>query len=124
VIVAQRLVRKLCQKCKKKVKDLPESFFKKLNLDPLEWSNYDIYEANGCESCGHTGFNGRMAIHETLFFTKAISQLIFDAGDKIDEERLRAAAKKDGMLTLRESGFERVRMGLTSFEEVILNTTD
>jgi type IV pilus assembly protein PilB len=124
VIVAQRLVRKLCPKCKKKVTDLPESFFTKLNLNPHEWSKYDIYEANGCESCGHSGFSGRLAIHETLFFTKEISQLIFDAGDKIDEEHLRAAAKKDGMLTLRESGFERVRMGLTSFEEVILNTTD
>ena len=126
VIVAQRLVRKICQKCKKKVKvsDFPDGFFAKLNLDPLEWNQYEIYEANGCEFCGHTGFNGRLAIHETLFFTKEISQLIFDAGDKIDEERIRSAAKKDGMLTLRESGFERVRMGLTSFEEVILNTTD
>ena len=124
VIVAQRLVRKLCPKCKKKVTDLPESFFTKLNLDPLSWNNCDIYEANGCEACGHTGFSGRMAIHETLLITKEISQLIFNAGDRIDEERIRAAAKKDGMLTLRESGFERVRMGLTSFEEVILNTTD
>ena len=55
---------------------------------------------------------------------KNISQLIFNAGDKIDEESIRAAAKKDGMLTLRESGFERVRMGLTSFEEVLSNTAD
>ena len=78
----------------------------------------------GCEKCGYTGFNGRIAIHETLYFTKEISQLIFDAGEKIDEERLRVAAKKDGMLTLRESGFEKVKLGLTSFEEVLSNTTD
>ena len=124
VIVAQRLVRKLCPKCKRKVIDLPKSFFTKLNLNPHDWSECDIYEASGCESCGHTGFSGRMAIHETLLITKEISQLIFNAGDRIDEERIRVAAKKDGMLTLRESGFEKVRMGLTSFEEVILNTTD
>ena len=122
VIVAQRLVRRLC-KCKKKI-ELDESFFNGLKLDPEEWSKYDIYEPNGCDKCAYTGFNGRIAVHETLFFTKEISQIIFNAGDKIDEESIRAAAKKDGMLTLRESGFERVKMGLTSFEEVISNTTE
>jgi type II secretory ATPase GspE/PulE/Tfp pilus assembly ATPase PilB-like protein len=65
-----------------------------------------------------------MAIHETLYFTDQISQLIFDAGDKIDEESIRKAARKDGMLNLRESGFEKVRAGQTSFAEVISNTMD
>jgi type IV pilus assembly protein PilB len=124
VIVAQRLVRKLCQKCKKQADGIPESFYTKLGLDPVEWSKIKVYEANGCDKCGHTGFSGRLAVHETLYITKEISQIIFDAGDKIDEEKIRIAAKKDGMLTLRESGFERVKMGLTSFEEVILNTTE
>ena len=95
-----------------------------MKLDPEKWRDIKVYEPNGCDRCGHTGFSGRLAIHETLFFTKDISQLIFNAGDKIDEESIRAAAKKDGMLTLRESGFERVRMGLTSFEEVLSNTAD
>jgi type IV pilus assembly protein PilB len=124
VIVAQRLVRKLCQKCKRKVSDLDESFLLRLKLNPEEWKNIKVYEPKGCERCGHTGYSGRLAIHETLLITKDISQLIFNAGDKIDEESIRAAAKKDGMLTLRESGFERVRMGLTSFEEVLSNTTE
>jgi type IV pilus assembly protein PilB len=124
LIVAQRLVRKLCQKCKKKAAPLGEQFFRRLKLNPEEWQKYDIFEPNGCEKCGYTGFSGRLAIHETLYFTKEISQIIFDAGDKIDEEKVRAAARKDGMLTLRESGFERVRMGLTSFEEVLSNTAD
>ena len=124
VIVAQRLVRRLCQKCKKKTELPDENFLKRLKLNPEVWKNIKVYEPNGCERCGHTGFSGRLAIHETLFFTKDISQLIFNAGDKIDEESIRAAAKKDGMLTLRESGFERVRMGLTSFEEVLSNTAD
>lgn len=122
VIVAQRLVRKLC-KCKKKVKP-DESFFRGLKLDPEEWSKHDIFEPNGCDKCANTGFRGRIAVHETLYITKEISQLIFNAGERIDEEEIRAAAKKDGMLTLRESGFERVKTGSTSFEEVILNTTD
>jgi len=124
VIVAQRLVRKLCNKCKKQVEHLDQNFLRKLKLNPEEWKNHKVFEPNGCDRCGHTGFSGRLAIHETLYFTKEISQLIFNAGDKIDEESIRSAAKKDGMLTLRESGFERVRMGLTSFEEVLSNTTD
>jgi type IV pilus assembly protein PilB len=123
LIVAQRLIRKLC-KCKMRVKKLEERFLLNLNLNPDEWSKYEIFEPVGCNKCGGTGFFGRMAIHETLYFTNEISQLVFDAGDKIDEDSIRQEAKKDGMLNLRESGYEKVKMGLTSFAEVIANTTD
>ena len=123
VIVAQRLIRRLCD-CKKRVASLNEKFLLNLNLNPDEWNEYTVYEPNGCQRCGYTGFKGRMAIHETLYFTDQISQLIFDAGDKIDEESIRKAARKDGMLTLRESGFEKVKAGQTSFAEVISNTMD
>jgi len=123
VIVAQRLIRRLCD-CKKRVASLNEKFLLNLNLNPDEWNKYMVYEPNGCQRCGYSGFKGRMAIHETLYFTDQISQLIFDAGDKIDEESIRKAARKDGMLTLRESGFEKVRAGQTSFAEVISNTMD
>lgn len=124
LIVAQRLVRKLCQKCKKKINHLDDNFLQRLKLNPEEWQNCDVYEPNGCERCGYTGYSGRLAIHETLYFSKEISQIIFNAGEKIDEESIRTAARKEGMLTLRESGFERIRMGLTSFEEVLSNTAD
>jgi type IV pilus assembly protein PilB len=124
VIVAQRLIRKLCPRCKRNINGLSANYITRLKLDPVEWNKYDVFEPAGCDKCGYTGFNGRMAVHETLFFTKEISQLIFNAGEKIDEESLRVAAKKDGMLSLRESGFEKVKMGLTSFEEVLSNTTD
>ena len=123
VIVAQRLVRKLCD-CKKRVVSLNEKFLINLNLNPEEWKRYHVYEPNGCQRCAYTGFKGRMAIHETLYFTDEIGKLIFDAGEKIDEESIRKAARKDGMLTLRESGFEKVKAGMTSFAEVISNTAD
>jgi len=124
LIVAQRLIRKLCSSCKKAVDHFDERFISNLKLDPDEWKRYEIYEPEGCKKCEHTGFSGRMAIHETLYFTNEISQLIFDAGDKIDEESIRQAAKKDGMLSLRESGYQKVKMGLTSFAEVISNTAE
>ena len=123
VIVAQRLIRKLCD-CKKRVASLNEKFLLNLSLNPDDWNKYMVFEPNGCQRCGNTGFKGRMAIHETLYFTDQISQLIFDAGEKIDEESIRKAARKDGMLTLRESGFEKVKAGQTSFAEVISNTMD
>ena len=123
VIVAQRLIRKLCE-CKKRVTSINVKFLQNLNLNPDEWSDHILFEPNGCQKCGYTGFKGRMAIHETLYFTDEISQLIFDAGQKIDEESIRKAARKDGMLTLRESGFERVKAGQTSFAEVISNTME
>jgi type IV pilus assembly protein PilB len=124
VIVAQRLIRKLCPKCKKSIKNLSPAYMSRLKLDPAEWEDLEIFEPAGCEKCGFTGYSGRLAIHETLYFTKEVSQLIFNAGDKIDEESLRVMAKKEGMLTLRESGFEKVIMGLTSLEEVLTNTSD
>jgi type IV pilus assembly protein PilB len=124
VIVAQRLIRKLCPKCKRRVNSLGDNYISRLKLDSVEWINSDVYEPVGCDKCSHTGYSGRIAIHETLYFTKDISQLIFNAGEKIDEEGLRSVAKKDGMLSLRESGYEKVKMGLTSFEELLANTTD
>ncbi|MCX8010463.1 MAG: type II/IV secretion system protein, partial [Ignavibacteria bacterium] len=72
----------------------------------------------------NTGYKGRMAIHEALYFTKDIRKLIVSAGADIDEEAIRSQAKKDGMLTLRESGFLRVVDGLTTLEEVIATTTE
>lgn len=123
IIVAQRLIRKLCDKCKKHG-NYDHAFFNTLKLNYEEWKHLDLYVPVGCDKCDNTGYSGRIAIHETLYFTKEISQIVFNAGDKIDEESIRVAAKKDGMLTLRESAFERVKMGMTSFEEVFANTAD
>jgi type IV pilus assembly protein PilB len=65
-----------------------------------------------------------MAIHEALYFTKEIRHLIVKSGIDIDEEKLRIQAKKDGSINLRESGLEKVKMGLTTIEEVLSATTE
>lgn len=122
IIVAQRLVRRLCPDCKQKYQITPEEA-KSLELNYDEWKNYEIFRAKGCDKCGGTGYKGRLAIHEALYFTKEIREAVFKCSDEIDEELIRQLAKKDGMLTLRESGFEKVKLGMTSFEEVIANTT-
>lgn len=123
IIVAQRLIRKLCV-CKKPAEKYEDKFFTRLGLNPDDWSKYELYTHNGCDKCLGSGFKGRMAIHEAIYITKEISQVILDAGDKIDEGIIRKIAKRDGSLTLRESGFEKVKLGITSLDEVIANTMD
>ncbi|MGQ9644140.1 MAG: GspE/PulE family protein, partial [Ignavibacterium sp.] len=124
LIVAQRLIRRLCNNCKKKVVNFDEEVMNAAGLNIAEWRNYTIYQAVGCDQCNHTGYKGRIAIHEALYFTKEIRHIIVRAGEEIDEEKIREQAKKDGTLTLREAGFEKVKMGLTSIEEVLANTTE
>lgn len=124
LIVAQRLVRRLCPKCKKRVVNFDEALMLAAELNIAEWRNYTIYETAGCDECNGTGFKGRLAIHEALYFTKEIRQLIVKAGEEVDEESLRLQARKDGSLTLREAGLEKVKMGLTCIEEVLASTSE
>lgn len=123
VIVAQRLVRKLCNYCKKKVSNFDEEAMKSAGLNIAEWRNLDIYKTVGCEKCNRTGYKGRIAIHEALYFTKEIREIIVRSGIEVDEEKVRTQSKKDGSFNLRESGLEKVKLGLTSLEEVISATT-
>jgi len=123
IIVAQRLIRKLCEYCKKKVINHDEHILA-AGLNPEVWKKYDVYEPGACERCNHTGFKGRMAIHEALYFTKELRRIIVHAGEEVDEESVRVQARKDGTKSLRESGFEKVMQGLTSIQEVIGETME
>jgi len=123
IIVAQRLIRKLCEHCKRKVTNLEEHILS-AGLKLEDWLGYDIYEAVGCDKCNNTGYKGRMAIHEALYFTKEIRRIIVRSGNEVDEEAIREQARKDGTISLRESGFEKVKMGLTSIQEVIAATME
>ncbi len=93
-------------------------------LNIAEWRDHTTYQAVGCDECGGSGYKGRMAIHEALYFTKEIRQLIVKSGTDVDEEKLRIQSRKDGALNLRESGFEKVKLGLTTIEEVLSATTE
>jgi len=124
LIVAQRLVRKLCPKCKKRETEFDEVYMEAAGLNVEEWKQYEVYKAVGCDECSGTGYKGRMAIHEAFYFTKEIRHLIVKSGEDVDEEILKAQAKKDGTLNLRESGLEKVKLGMTSIEEVLSSTTE
>ncbi|OGU36445.1 MAG: pilus assembly protein PilB [Ignavibacteria bacterium RIFOXYB2_FULL_35_12] len=124
IIMAQRLVRKLCEACKTKVTKLDEDLLSAAGIDINELKKHTIFAAKGCDKCHGTGYKGRMAIHEALYFTKEIRQIIVRSGIEVDEEKIRIQAKKDGSKSLRDSGIEKVMLGLSSIEEVLASTTD
>ncbi len=124
LIVAQRLVRRLCPDCKKKVANFDEAIMNAAGLNIAEWREYKVYEAKGCEKCNGSGYKGRLAIHEALYFSKEIRQIIVRSGEDVDEEQIRIQARKDGTANLREAGLEKAKLGLTSIEEVLASTSD
>jgi len=123
VIVAQRLIRTLCKECKKPMDNSEKRDLLKFGLTEEDIAAHPFYTAVGCEKC-NGGYKGRAAIHEALYFTKPIKDIILNAGEKVDENAIREQAMKDGMWTLRRSGIERMKEGSTTLEEVVSNTTE
>jgi type IV pilus assembly protein PilB len=123
IIVAQRLIRTLCKVCKQPVPESEKPSLLKFGFTEEDLAQHTIYEAVGCDKCGG-GYKGRAAIHEALYFTKGIKDIILGAGDKIDENAIREQGAKDGMWTLRRSGMERMKEGIASLEEVVANTVE
>ena len=123
LVVAQRLIRRLCSDCKEVYKPHPESA-KGIGFTDEEIENSTFYKAVGCEKCNQTGFKGRAGIHEALYFSKEVKQMILDAGGDIDEGAIKDLAMSQGMLTLRGSGRERIKEGVSTIEEIIAATIE
>jgi type IV pilus assembly protein PilB len=116
-IVAQRLARRLCEKCKETY--TPE----RTALASIGWEAEpdgtelpEIFRPVGCGTCAQTGYLGRFAIHEVLTVTEDIERLIVDRGHSEDIKKMAIA---EGMLTLRQAGLAQVRAGWTSIEEIL-----
>lgn len=115
-IVAQRLARKLCSRCKEPMVEEPEMLAAlPFALDP-DQPRPLLYRPNGCVSCSNTGYRGRLAIHEVMTVTEEIERLAVARASSAEIGRL---AREQGMLTLREDGWEKVKQGLTSVEEIL-----
>jgi type IV pilus assembly protein PilB len=123
LIVAQRLVRTLCNACKRPLNDADKGAYLKFGFTEEELSKGTAYEAVGCKKCSG-GYKGRCAIHEALYFTREIRRLILQAGTDIDENAIREQAIKDGMWTLRRAGMHRVLEGTTTMQEVLATTME
>jgi general secretion pathway protein E len=120
-IMAQRLVRKLCSKCKQPYTPTDEEI-SKLGLDKyFTASNRTIYQAAGCEECGHTGYSGRSAIIELLLISHEIKKLI---STNADEEEIYRTARKENLHTMYEDGVRKVAEGITTIQEVLRITQE
>ena len=118
-IIAQRLVRTICPKCKTPIKD-KKSALKKLALinhipKDIELDKVDIYEGKGCEECKFTGYKGRTAIYEFLVLSEPITELIVK---KASADQIKRKALELGMHTLMQDGLEKVLKGITTLSEV------
>ena len=113
-ILAQRLVRNICEHCKRPVK-CSEALLIESALDPEEWKNVETMEGAGCFECGGTGFRGRTAIHELLDLSDRIREMILE---KRPTSEIKRQARDEGMTFLRESAVEKVRAGITTLKEI------
>jgi type II secretory ATPase GspE/PulE/Tfp pilus assembly ATPase PilB-like protein len=113
-ILAQRLVRIVCDSCRKTVRYDDEAL-EASGLDPAEWRNFDFVEGEGCIECAGTGYKGRTAIHELLDLTDRIREMILE---KKPTSEVRKAAREEGMRFLRESALDKVKAGITTLKEI------
>jgi type IV pilus assembly protein PilB len=130
IVVAQRLVRKICQDCKKEVKmsKILESEIKKeIAAIPKEaevtqdTTELHMYKGEGCEKCGHTGYKGRIGIFEVLPITPKLQEMFLN---KVGLNLIYETASSLGMLTMKQDGVLKILSGETTMDEIIRVTTE
>ncbi len=124
IIVAQRLVRKICDNCRisfniteeELLKNLPGETIKKHYIPIGEKKEVRIYKGQGCKVCHDTGYSGRVGVFEVLEVTKPIKKLIVE---KADSDIIGRRAQEEGMTTMLDDGLDKVAKGVTTIEEVL-----
>ncbi|MGB8366938.1 MAG: type II secretion system ATPase GspE [Candidatus Babeliales bacterium] len=119
ISMAQRLVRRLCEHCKKSYKPEP-ALLKRIGIMPEEAKHIIFYKAVGCPECLETGYKGRLAIFEVMEMTPDIIQLTMQ---RADTSIIRKQAIKDGMTLLVQDGIRKIKEGLTTIDEVLAVAT-
>jgi type IV pilus assembly protein PilB len=115
-VVAQRLARKICPKCREGYRpnhaELEQAGFPEFAWDDIK----ELFRPVGCTACSKTGFRGRLGLYEVMTMSEEIERLVVE---RASSEEIRRSARRDGMITLREDGLEKIRLGITSIEEVL-----
>jgi type IV pilus assembly protein PilB len=115
LVMAQRLGRRLCPDCKESYTP-DEASLTRIGFPFTPGNPPKLYRAHGCKKCGGIGYKGRMGIHEVMKMSENLERL---AVESATADTLKRAAVEEGMLTLRDDGFSKVKLGLTSIEEVL-----
>jgi type IV pilus assembly protein PilB len=120
LVQAQRLVRRICSACKQDVTDeIHERTLIGAGFGREELGGIEVCRGRGCPACGGSGYKGRVGLYETLELSERIRDLVMIGATPVE---IRKAAIAEGMLTLRMSGLEKVRKGITTLEEVLRET--
>lgn len=115
LILAQRLVRKICPHCKEKL-DIPPNALEELGFSSEDAKNITVYKGRGCSRCNNTGYKGRIAIYEIIPISDQIRNMILKGASL---EEIREESVKEGTTTLRNSGLKKIKEGITTIEEVM-----
>ncbi len=119
LIQAQRLIRKVCANCKIEVTDMPAKTLTDIGIPPEMVGSFKLYKGRGCGVCNGTGYKGRVGLYEVMEISEGIRDLIMVGATSVEIKR---KALEDGMLTLRMSGLEKIKAGITTVEEVLRET--
>jgi type IV pilus assembly protein PilB len=120
LVVAQRLVRRICSKCKADTTYAPEELAPLWPSDPSFIAGIEYKKGTGCDTCSGTGYKGRAGIYEVMALSPELRRVILRGGSVAE---IRDTAVSEGMLTLRMDGIVKVRKGVTTLEEVLKETT-
>jgi type IV pilus assembly protein PilB len=118
LIVAQRLVRRICKDCKGEVTYSPEEL-KALGTTPQDWEGVSFFKGAGCDTCADSGYKGRAGLYEVMALSPELRRMILKGASTAE---LQEQAVNEGMLTLRMDGIVKIRKGVTTLEEVVKET--
>ena len=118
LICAQRLVRRVCSKCKEP-EDLPPPALEQIGFSPEDANAVKPFRGKGCDKCNGTGYKGRVGLYEVMEISDELRELVLVGASALE---LRRKAIEEGMITLRGSGLRKIKDGVTSVEEVLRET--
>ena len=118
VIAAQRLIRRVCSNCKAPTEVAPQTLVS-IGFTPEEAKSVQVMKGKGCERCNSTGYKGRVACVEVLDVSDEIREMILSGASSVEIKR---KGLEEGMISLRRSGLQKIKDGLTTIEEVLRET--
>jgi type IV pilus assembly protein PilB len=118
LICAQRLIRRVCKDCKEEVSTPPQTLME-AGFSPTEAKKISTYRGKGCPTCNGTGYKGRVGLYEVMEINDEVRELVLVGASSLE---LKKKAVENGMITLRASGLQKLREGITTLEEVLRET--
>jgi len=120
LILAQRLIRKVCMECREPIKVHPQLLID-LGIPPDEVKSFPVYKGKGCSLCNNTGYKGRVGLYEVMPMKEEVKELVLSRASTSEVKR---EAIRLGMKTLRQSGIAKIKEGVTTIEEVLRSTIE